>query len=698
MPYVALAYLFAALCYCILGVLARARRGNVAAPALRLMVAAWASAVCTLAVAVTAFYGRLTFGALTLIDLIHTGLWLGALAGLARVQSQPRWLVAMLDWAGPAALLAAGSIILTTPEGGTLAGMAASRMLAIIGLALALLGVLGFEQVYRNSVRAGLTLARWIFLGFAGLFVANLFWYAAILLLPAFDSNAWVWRGVLLGVLVVPIAITTRRMADWAAGLTVSRHVVFYTTSFLLVGGYLVLMSLGGVFLRESGVGWGSTAQKLFLAIAGLVLLLLVFSGDIRRRLRVLVVKHFFKNKYDYRLEWLRFIHTLSERDPSETVQQNAIRSVAQIIHSPQGLLWAQVGAGRRFAPLACWPRVEESVAHLPSFEMDDELIAFMLRTKWVVDLTELARRPDLYDRMQVPAELRAVAGGGLIVPLFHGEELYGFLLVSRVEPLGDLTFEDRDLLKTVGRHLAVHLWQADMDRSLAESRQFETFNRFAAFVMHDLKNSIAQLRLVVQNAERHKRNPQFVDDAMAAIAHTVDRMGRLLTQLSQGAASGFTRTVDLAEIAERAALRAGERAPVPRVIVLERPAVSADPERLATVIEHILRNAQDATPEDGNVELIVGTRDGAPLMTVSDNGCGMDAQFMRQRLFRPFDTTKGSRGMGIGAYQAREYLRSLGGDVEVESAPGRGTTFSFIFSAVKVQHGVAEEVSHVAR
>lgn len=693
MLYVALAYLTAAVCYGILGVLVRGRRGDFTGPDARLQVAAWGSAACTFGVAVFALDDRLTFESLTLIDIVHAGLWLGVLSGVARVQSQPRWLVISLNWAGPLALLAAGVLMLVSP--GTVAGISVSRVLAMIGLALALLGVLAFEQAFRNSVRAGLTMARFIFLSFAVLFVANLFWYGAVLLLRPFDTDGWALRGFLLGFIALPIAFATRRMSNWAAGLTVSRQVVFYTTSFILVGGYLVLMSVGGVFLRESGMQWSRAAQNVFLAIAGLMLLLVVFSGDIRRRLRVLVAKHFFKNKYDYRLEWLRFIHTLSERDPAETVQQNAIRSVAQIIHSSHGVLWTQTGAGR-FAPLASWPRVNENVSHLPTFDANDELVAFMLRTKWVVDLTELARRPELYDRMQVHVELRALADGGLIVPLFHGEELYGFLLLARVEGQGELTFEDRDLLKTVGRHLAVHLWQADMDRSLAESRQFETFNRFAAFVMHDLKNSIAQLRLVVQNAERHKRNPQFVDDAMSAIAHTVDRMGRLLTQLSQDAASGAPRTVDLAQVAERAALRSGERAPVPRVHVTERPSVNADPERLAAVVEHILRNAQDATPEDGSVEIIIGTRDGAPQLTVSDSGCGMDAQFIRQRLFRPFDTTKGSRGMGIGAYQAREYLRSVGGDVEVTSTPGRGTTFSFIFPAAPAERAEAE-VRHVA-
>jgi signal transduction histidine kinase len=63
--------------------------------------------------------------------------------------------------------------------------------------------------------------------------------------------------------------------------------------------------------------------------------------------------------------------------------------------------------------------------------------------------------------------------------------------------------------------------------------------------------------------------------------------------------------------------------------------------------------------------------------LTVEDTGSGMSPEFVKGRLFRPFDTTKGSKGMGIGAYQVREYVTGLGGRVRVESEPGRGTTFA---------------------
>ena len=401
MLYVALAYLTATACYGILGILVLGRRGEFAGPDARLQVAAWGSAACSLAVATLAFKDRLTFSTLTLIDLAHAGLWLGVLAGVARVQSQPRWLVLSLNWAGPVALLAGGLLVLLTPAGGSVAGMPLSRILAVMGLSLALLGVLGFEQAYRNSVRAGLTLARFIFLAFAVLFVANLFWYGAALLLRAFDTDAWALRGFLLGFIALPIAFATRRMSDWAAGLTVSRQVVFYTTSFLLVGAYLVLMSLGGcVPARKRAAMVARRAERV--------------SGDRRA---------------DPAAGWCSPATfaagcacswpNISSRTSTTTDSSGCASSTRcrngihrRTCSRTRSVPWRRSsaartdscghrpvpGASRRSPPGRA---STNPLRDLPSFDANDELIAFMLRTNWVVDLTELARRPDLYDRMR---------------------------------------------------------------------------------------------------------------------------------------------------------------------------------------------------------------------------------------------------------------------------------------------------------
>jgi putative PEP-CTERM system histidine kinase len=252
-----------------------------------------------------------------------------------------------------------------------------------------------------------------------------------------------------------------------------------------------------------------------------------------------------------------------------------------------------------------------------------------------------------------------------------------GFVLLYDPPPPFELTYEDRDLLKTVGRHVATQIAQQEADRKLTESRQFEAYNRLTAFMMHDLKNSAAQLRLIVDNYERHKRNPEFIDDAIGTIGNAVERMTRLIDQLRGSTAPERLARVNLADLAREAVSRCSTRQPRPVLQGSDTALVQANPERLTTVIEHVIRNAQDATRAEGSVSVALTNRGSQIQLVVSDTGQGMDAEFVRDRLFRPFDSTKGAKGMGIGAYQVREYIQRLEGSVEVQSSPGQGTRFT---------------------
>lgn len=239
------------------------------------------------------------------------------------------------------------------------------------------------------------------------------------------------------------------------------------------------------------------------------------------------------------------------------------------------------------------------------------------------------------------------------------------------------MTFEDRDLLRTVGRHVATLIAQQNAERKLTESRQFDAFNRFAAFVMHDLKNSVAQLQLLVNNAARHRHNPEFMDDAIETIGNTAARMTRLIEQLQSRDTLGSVKPVLLGPLLEAVGQRASARMPLVNVRCEEYGAcVEADVERLSAVIDHAVRNAQEAAGKGGHVDLSLRRLADFAEVSVRDDGPGMEESFVRDRLFRPFDSTKGSKGMGVGAYQIREYVRQLGGAVEVQSSPGRGTNF----------------------
>jgi signal transduction histidine kinase len=111
---------------------------------------------------------------------------------------------------------------------------------------------------------------------------------------------------------------------------------------------------------------------------------------------------------------------------------------------------------------------------------------------------------------------------------------------------------------------------------------------------------------------------------------------------------------------------------------------VTADRQRLENVLVHLVENAQQATTVAGHVQLNLRMEAAACVVEIIDDGQGMDADFIRERLFKPFDTTKGNAGMGIGMYETREFIHELGGEIQVSSTPGEGTTIALYFPAMQ--------------
>jgi putative PEP-CTERM system histidine kinase len=435
---------------------------------------------------------------------------------------------------------------------------------------------------------------------------------------------------------------------------------------------YLILMSAGGYLIVRFGGSWGALAKIVFFVGAVVVLLTLLFSSRLQARLKVFLNKHFFHNKYDYRDEWLRLVSTLADFDKN-TAPNVVIRAIAQIVDSPSGAMWVRGGDNPEFRLTARFGTEDE----FPDIPQDAELIRFIEKEGWLIDFVEYASHPERYGNLSFPAWLHERDTAWLIVPLQSAGELLGVILLSKGAGPLRLNYEDRDLLKTVGNHIAVHLSQARSDGMLAEARQFEAFNRLTAFLLHDLNNLIAQQSLVVSNAERFRDNPKFVDDAIDTIANSVSRMKRLMEQLTKGFKTPQKRSTNLQEVLSSAVQRSSELRPEPTLLDFDGSIqVMADSDRLTTAFEHLIRNAQDATADSDRIDITVSVTNGLVLVSISDTGEGMNAEFIRERLFRPFDSTKGSHAMGIGAYQVREYARMLGGRLEVRSSAGQGTTF----------------------
>ena len=578
-----------------------------------------------------------------------------------------------LAFALPATLLVAFLLFVSVP--GIPGAQHVVEIFRVGHLMLAVFGLVLVEQLFRNAdseMRWGI---KFLCFGIGGLFAFDFYLYADALLLKQIDPDLWIARGI-VNVLVVPlVAISATRDALWSGGLVVSRHVVFHSAALLAAGAYLMLMAAAGYYIRAYGGQWGGVLQVTFFFGAAVMMAMFALSGQARARLKVFVDKHFFRSKYDYRKEWLNFTEVLTESDPQQGVRQRILTAIAEVVECTSGVMWTKAVDGAYFAPAAAWNIALPPEARAPS---DQPLVQFLERRQWVIDLDQYAEEPGRYEGFELPAWWSELPKPRLILPLLHHDELEAFVVLGQPRVNVELNWEDHDLLKTLGRQAAGYLRLMVTSEALSEARQFEAFNRLSAFVVHDLKNVAAQLSLVVTNAQKHMHDPEFMMDTVHTIENSVNKMNRMLTHLRKDRGdTDSNEVVDLTAVVREVVKEQSTVDPAPVAVNTDSAVVAfADRDRLAAVIGHLVQNAQEATPDDGSVEIRAYVEAAWSVVEVKDTGCGMDEAFIRTRLFRPFDTTKGNAGMGVGAYESREFALAHGGTVDVVSQPGKGTIF----------------------
>lgn len=557
-------------------------------------------------------------------------------------------------------------LLLSSEKGNAFEGYFAQLLLSIWCVLL-------LEQLNRYADKETSWALRPFVIALGGAFTFDLYMYSEALLIRGINPAVWDARGFLHLALPPLLLLSSRRTTDWQIKVFISRDVVFHSTMLLVVGGYLVLMSMAGYYIKFSGGSWSGVYQIVFYALASLILLSVLLSETVRRNIKVFITKHFFANKYDYRLEWLSLSAQLGDQATMDCYHQ-ALKAMANTLQSSGGLLLMLNGgrliekARQNHSGLS-----SEAIAALCQSQQ------YFERTHWIVDLSELDEYPQRYQGL----ELGALANDyrlWLVLPLFYRKKLYGYIVLCRSEATQQINWEDRDLLNTIGRQLVSYLALQEASEELAESKQFDAFNRMSAFVVHDLKNVLAQLKLVVVNGKKFRNNPEFIDDSFDTLANAVNRMERMLSDLRRNQPSIETkRAVSVANLLNRAVKQRSHELPVPGIHLAGDCNLFCDEDKLLSVLNHLIQNAQEATSEHGEVEVILEASSVAETMEIiiRDTGSGMAPDFIRHKLFKPFETTKGNAGMGIGVYESRQFIESLGGELKVDSQVGQGSTFS---------------------
>lgn len=577
--------------------------------------------------------------------------------------------------------LAIELLLIASPFGGQFAELA-FHTVTLFRLLVATGGLMLVHNLYGGASPNARLLLRWPALALAAQWGFDLNHYTVSYLLTAASDGLVALRGLAALAIGALIALGLRRGSE-ALRFSPSRAVMFQSASLMIIGAYLVFMVAIARWLAWAGQELTAELQLAFAGTAAIVLATLASSRVLRAKLRVTLAKHLFQHRYDYRQEWLRFTRTMARVGPDGgPLHERVIRAVADMTDSPAGLLLTlnEQGdfalASRWQWPTADVPAIALPAAAVRSFETDRS-------GGFIVDLDEL-RAPELLSRADwaepqraVPDWLLAEPRAWALVPLHHFDRLVGMVVLARPALTRRLDWEDFDLLRVAGQQLASYLAEQSGQEALAEAGRFDDFNRRIAFVMHDIKNLASQLSLLARNAEAHAENPEFRADMLVTLRNAADKLNALLARLSR---YGTTTVESLSPVAADVVAKrvaAQFKASHPVELVQAEPCLVAGREEvIEQVLVHLIQNAIDASPPDSPVFIQVGIEQFYGVIEVVDSGSGMSAEFVRTGLFKPFVSTKAG-GFGIGAYEARELVKAMGGQLAVESREGLGSRFS---------------------
>lgn len=547
-----------------------------------------------------------------------------------------------------------------------------TKYLFMLFLVLNLWALVLLEQLYRNAELK----SKWglwpLIIGLGAMFVFDFVMFAQASMLKQLDFDLWYLRSVVTIISVPFLLISTRRMKDWSVNVFISRDVVFYSSMLMISGLYLLIMAFAGYVINYFGGKWGSTISAAFIVMGSIVLVALLITERLRREVKVFITKHFFANKYEYKDEWLKLIEQLeiSERG---NYYKTALNSICSTLEITSGVIVKKQKLGRYTVLYNNSINIDQNL-----FYQLEKLDTFCQQNHWIIDIREYEKFDSSYPNLMINSEIFSQLNLSIIVPIMIGEVLYGFFLLS--SPSSEkklLNWEDRDLLAAISKQLSHYLSLNEANDKLAEAKQFDAFNRMSAFLVHDLKNVQAQLSLISSNAKKHRHNPEFVDDAFATVESATARLDKVLTQLrNKKVLEAVHKTTNINELLRKVVEQRNLELPQVQLDIDGTIEILIDDETFTSVINHLIQNAQDATTDNGWVKIKADSFDDQLKIAITDNGCGMSKDFINHRLFKPFDTTKGNAGMGIGVFEAKQFVESLGGNIQVVSFENKGTTF----------------------
>ncbi len=480
---------------------------------------------------------------------------------------------------------------------------------------------------------------------------------------------------MLLGIALV--TVFSLHLRPFAMNVTVPRYVIYRSITFIGVGLYLCISALIIFGIQDLGLDPALVMAGFLVFCTILVVLLLVLSPELRARMKFFISTHFFINKYDYRREWSEMSRYLSVAATENQILHVTAQVILESMYIRELSIWLRGDDG--FTCALAFPRapIVATVAHDDPF-LDYLSVRPFLRSRPVAVRDRLWERVVTADATFVEANHIEMA-----VPMTSENAVVGFIAVGRENPGSTYGTDDIDLLTNIAAQCGAALMQARFAQQLAENKEVDTYNYLSASLLHDLKNAAGHLSLILQNAPRHIDQKDFQEDMLATVAQSLARIDKVINKLGRlpDKVTVSRQNLTVEPFVQALLRRLKPRLADIRLIVRMEPGltVNMDPDMLERMLENLIVNASEAVAPQGEITITASRSGGGTAITVADDGPGLTEEFVKDKLFKPFQTTKPA-GTGIGLWHVKNMAQQVGARIVLDNRRTRGAAFTIVF------------------
>jgi len=538
--------------------------------------------------------------------------------------------------------------------------------------------LMNLEQTFRAAVGTMRWQIKFVVLAVSVIFGARLYVQIQAILFPGSEVVSWNIESaaLLMGCGFLIVAYLRTRLAE--IDLYPSVAVLRSSLTILIVGAYLLVVGVLAQVARHFGgteiFEWQGIA--VLAGMAGLALLLL--SDRTRQRIHVFVVRNFSKAKHDSARIWTMCSQQFARMEDQASVCEASAKLISETLEALSVTVWLSDDEQERLIVRASTARHSSASGGLDKPDTASRGVVEALQSISSPFDLDAASGAWAEEFRRLNASTFRDGGYRLCVPLRSGDRTVGVVVLADRINAAVYTVEELELLTCVANQMTSVLTNHRLATEIAQARELEAFRTMSLFFVHDLKNAAASLNLMLRNLPVHFNDPAFREDALRGIGNTAQRIDEMISRLStlkERPRSNPARA-DLNDVVKAALDRVHA---IPPAQLTRRfhpvPGILVDREQIQNVVTNLVLNAHEALGEDGRIEVRTEHRDGRVLLSVSDNGCGMDQAFVKTSLFRPFESTK-KKGLGIGLFQSRAIIQAHDGTIQVETELGRGTTF----------------------